>query len=189
MRIINSIKNITFGIGSQITSTFLAFITRSIFIHSLGVEYIAINGLFSNILSILSLANLGFGSAIVFSLYRPIKEDNLVEIKGYMNIYKKVYSFIGVFVFIIGLILVPFLPSIVNGDVNIKENIILIYVLFLIDSSISYFYAYKQSILVASQKNYIISKIHMYMIVISNMLQIGILLIYKDYLNIVHIYQ
>lgn len=187
MRIINSIKNITFGIGSQITSTVLAFITRSIFVHSLGVEYLGINGLFSNILSILSLANLGFGSAIVFSLYRPIKENNLLEIKGYMNIYKKVYSFIGIFIFVIGLMLIPFLPRIINGEVNIKENIILIYVLFLIDSSISYFYAYKQSILVASQKNYIISKIHMYIIVISNILQIGILLMYKEYLLVLGI--
>lgn len=187
MRIENSIKNIAFGIGSQLVSTILAFVTRTVFIYILGAEYIGINGLFTNILSMLSLANLGFASAIIFSLYKPIKEDNKEEIKGYMKIYSKVYMFVGIFVFLVGILLIPFLPNIINGELNITENIIVIYLMFLIDSSLSYFCVYKHSILVANQQNYIISKIHTYFILVSNILQIIILLVSKKYLLVLGI--
>lgn len=182
MRIKNSIRNITFGIASQLVSTVLAFVTRTAFIYILGAEYIGINGLFTNILSMLSLANLGFASAIIFSLYKPIKENNKQEIKGYIKIYSKVYTFVGIFVFLAGILLIPFLPNIIKEDLNITESIVVIYMMFLLDSSISYFCVYKHSILVANQQNYIISKIHTYFVLLSNILQIIILLISKKYL-------
>ena len=76
MRVKNSVKNMVFGIGSQIMSTCFAFITRTVFIYILGVEYLGIEGLFANILSMLSLANLGIESAIIFSLYKPLNDKN-----------------------------------------------------------------------------------------------------------------
>lgn len=182
MRIKNSLNNIIFGLGSQLISTVLAFIVRTMFIRILGSEYLGVNGLFSNVLSLLSLANLGFGTAIVYSLYKPIKEDNKQEIKAYMNIYSKVYKVIGIFIFIIGILLIPFIPYIIKGEVNIKENLNLIYILFLIDTSVSYFYSYKQSLLIANQQNYVISKIHSMCIILTNIVQCIFLILFKEYM-------
>ncbi|MEG1254499.1 sugar translocase [Clostridium sp.] len=182
MRIQNSIKNIIFGLGGQLASTILAFITRTVFIYVLGAEYLGIDGLFTNVLSLLSLANLGFDSAIIFSLYKPLSDKNNVEIKGYIGIYSVVYKFVGTFVFFIGILLIPFLPYIISGELNIKENLTVIYIMFLLNSSISYFYIYKQSILIANQQNYIISKVHTLFMLLSNVLQIVVLLISKNYL-------
>lgn len=184
MRTKNSIKNILFGIGSQLTSTIIAFITRTVFIYNLGVTYLGIEGLFTNILSILSLANLGIESAIIFSLYKPLEEDNKREIKGYMSFYSKVYRRVGILILIIGLLLIPFMPKIVNMNIGIKENLIVIYILYLLNSSMSYMYIYKQSILMANQQTYIISKIHTYFTIISNVLQISILIIFKEYMPV-----
>lgn len=184
MRTMNSIKNIVFGVGSQLTSTIIAFFTRTILIYILGIEYLGIEGLFTNILSMLSLANLGIESAIIFSLYKPLNEKNEVEIKGYMKIYERVYRFVGIFIFIAGILLIPYLPNIINSNIDIKENISFIYVLFLLNSSISYFYVYKQSILRANQQSYLISKIHTYFILASNILQIIMLIIFKEYIPV-----
>lgn len=184
MRIKNSFRNILFGLGSQLISTILAFMTRTIFIKILSIDYLGINGLFTNILSLLSLANLGFNSAIIFSLYKPLNENNQEEIKAYMDIYSRVYKIVGVSIFIMGICLIPFLSKIVDMNLNIRENIYYIYILFLLDSSISYFYSYKQSILTANQQNFIISKIHTYFIIILNILQCILLIIFKSYLII-----
>ena len=184
MRVKNSINNIIFGIGSQLTSSIVAFITRTIFIYTLGITYLGIEGLFTNVLSILSLANLGIESAIIFSLYEPLSKKNEVEIKGYISFYGKVYKIVGIVILLVGLILIPYLPNMINTNININENITLIYVLFLLSSSISYMYIYKQSILIASQKTYLISKIHIYFILISNLLQVSILIIFKKYIPV-----
>lgn len=187
MRVKNSIKNMFFGISSQLLSIIMAFITRTIFIYVLGSDYLGIEGLFSNILSMLSLANLGLESAIIFSLYKPLSENNEIEIKGYMTLYQKVYKFVGLFILISGLLLTPFLHFFINGEININENITLIYLMFLLNSSISYLYIYKQSILIANQQNHYISKIHTYFIIISNVLQISILTVFKKYIPVLAI--
>lgn len=184
MRVKNSINNIIFGIGSQLTSSIVAFITRTVFIYTLGITYLGIEGLFTNVLSILSLANLGIESAIIFSLYEPLSKKNEVETKGYISFYGKVYKIVGIVILLVGLMLIPYLPNMINTNININENITLIYVLFLLSSSISYMYIYKQSILIASQKTYLISKIHIYFILISNLLQVSILIIFKKYIPV-----
>lgn len=184
MRSINSIRNMLFGFLSQITSSVLAFITRTVFIYVLGVEYLGVQGLFTNILSMLSLANLGFGSAIIYSLYKPLKEKNCVEIKAYMNLYKNFYIFVAAIVLIIGLIITPFLPRIINMKLGINENLFIIYIMFLLESSFSYLCIYKQSILIANQQNYIISKIHTYFVLISNLIQIFMLIVFKAYMPV-----
>lgn len=184
MRIKNSIKNMTFGIASQILSVMMAFFTRTVFIYVLGAKYLGIEGLFTNILSILSLTNLGMESAIIFSLYKPLKEKNEVEIKGYMKIYEKVYRIVGVVILFIGIAIIPFLPTIINDTINIKESITVVYIMFLLNTSISYIYIYKQSILIANQQNYLISKIHAYFIIISNLVQICTLIFFKSYIPV-----
>ncbi|MEG1410485.1 MAG: oligosaccharide flippase family protein [Romboutsia sp.] len=182
MRTTNSIRNIVFGLGSQFTSIIISFITRTVFIYSLGGNYLGVEGLFTNVLSLLSLANLGFDTAIIYSLYKPLSNNNKSEIKGYMEFYSKVYKIIGIAVLCIGLLLIPFLPHLINGEVDIKENITLIYIMFLLSSVASYFYVYKQSILQANQQSYIISKVHTVFIIVSNIVQIIIIVLFKQYL-------
>ena len=112
-----------FGVGSQMLSILMGFFTRWMFIALLGKEYLGVSGLFTNVLSLLSLANLGFDTAIIYSLYKPLAEGNMVAVKGYMCVYKRVYRAVGAAVFVLGCILMPFLPHLIKGTVTIPENI------------------------------------------------------------------
>ncbi|MDO8155820.1 sugar translocase [Bacillus toyonensis] len=181
MRIQNSLKNILFGLSGQIISIGMGFVVRTVFIFTLGIEYLGVDGLFTSILLMFSLANLGFDTAIIYSLYRPLAEQDIYKIQALMNLYQKAYRLIGVVVLLIGLSLLPFLDHLVNADTTIKD-INIIYLLFLISSVSSYYFVYKQSIIIADQSNYIISKIHTLFIIISNALQIVLLIIISDYI-------
>lgn len=154
MRIINTLRNTIFAIAAQITTQILNFINRTIFIYYLGVEYLGVSGLFSNILSILSLAELGVGSAIVYSMYKPLADNDQIRIKQLVGFYANAYKVIGVVILSLGLILVPFLNNIVNNDSEIK-NISIIYLIYLLNSVSTYFWAHKRSLIIADQKEYI----------------------------------
>ena len=127
----NSLKNMAFGVGSQMLSILMGFFTRWMFIALLGKEYLGVSGLFTNVLSLLSLANLGFDTAIIYSLYKPLAEGDTVAVKGYMTVYKRIYRVVGLVVLVLGCVLMPFLPHLINGEVTIPENIYVIYFLFL----------------------------------------------------------
>ncbi|WHY71036.1 lipopolysaccharide biosynthesis protein [Fictibacillus enclensis] len=181
MRIQNSIKNMFFGISGQVISMLMGFLVRTVFIHTLGAEYLGVEGLFSSILMMLSLANLGFDTAIIYSLYKPLVHKDHRKIQALMNLYKKAYTITGFIVLLIGLMILPFLPVLIKGSTTIKE-INLIYMLFLLNSVFSYFLVYKQSILIADQKNYVISKLHAILVIISNTAQIVILILFGNYI-------
>ena len=140
-----------------------------------------INGLFNNILSVLGLAELGIGSAIVYNLYDPIAKEQKEQIKSLMYFYKKSYQVIALMIGAIGCIIMFFLPQIV-GETSVKENIYYIFFLFLIDILISYIATYKRSILYAYQKNYIINIVHIIYLIVLNGLQILSLLITKNFI-------
>ncbi|MFZ3172011.1 MAG: hypothetical protein WA118_08535 [Carboxydocellales bacterium] len=161
----------------------MGFVVRTVFIATLGIEYLGVDGLFSNILTILSLTNLGFDTAIIYSLYKPLAENDQSSIIGLMKLYQKAYRIIGIVVLLLGLSLLPFLPSLINGKTYIS-NLELIYLLFLANSVVSYFFVYKQSIIIADQKNHIISKIYSVFTVVSNLGQIILLILTKDYLAV-----
>ena len=180
-RIINTFRNTFFGIISQAILILLNFGTRTVFIKFLNENYLGVNGLFSNILSMLSLVELGIGSAIIYSMYKPLAENNKKEIAALMNFYKKVYNAIGIIVTILGILLIPFLGYIVNNTNNIK-NLEIIYLLFLLNTSISYFFSYKRSIISADQKEFILSKYRMYFSFIKAFLQISVLYITRNFL-------
>lgn len=182
LRVENSIKNASVGILSQVISIILAFITRTVFINTLGAEYLGVEGLFSNILSLLSLTNLGMETAVIYSLYKPLRENNMEEIKAYVSVYGKIYRYVGVITFLLGIMLLPFLDFFIKGEVLIKENIITIYVMFLLNSALSYFCVYKKSVLMANQQNYVISSIHIKYIILTNMIQIALLVMVKKYI-------
>ncbi|MFS0822748.1 lipopolysaccharide biosynthesis protein [Bacillus sp. 1P02SD] len=183
MRIKNSLNNMFFGLVGQIISLVMGFIVRTIFIYKLGIEYLGIDGLFTSILVMLSLANLGFDTTMIYSLYKPLAEKDYYKIQALMNLYKKAYSLIGLIVLIIGLMLFPFIPHLINGQTTIS-NINIIYLMFLLNSVMSYYFVYKQSIIIADQQNFIISKIHSLFTIILNFSVIFLLLITGNYLVI-----
>lgn len=179
-RIRNTTRNMIFGMANQVISLLLSFINRTIFIKILGVGYLGINGLFSDILMMLSMADLGFGTAMVYSYYKPLAENDHDKIAALISFYKKVYNVIALWVAVIGLALVPFLGYIVNLNETIPY-IKIYYLFFLANTVISYLFIYKTSIINADQKNYIISKYQMIVNSIRVLFQSFFLLIIKNY--------
>ncbi|MFJ5759890.1 lipopolysaccharide biosynthesis protein [Neobacillus sp. NPDC093182] len=186
MRVENSIKNILYGITGQLLSSVTGFVVRTVIIYTLGIEYVGIEGLFSSILIMLSLTNLGFDTAIIYSLYKPLAENNYYRVRALMNLYKKAYRIIGIIVLVIGVAILPFLPFLMNGKTYIS-NINIIYLLLLINSVSSYYFVYKQSIIIADQRNHIISKIHSLFIITSNLFQIAILLFSHNFIFVLSV--
>ena len=180
MRTKNSIKNMIASFVSNIITIIVGLVAQKIFINILGVEYLGLNGLFTNIISMLGIVELGIGSAIIYNLYKPIVDNDVEQIKSLMNFYKKSYHLIAFIVLIIGLVITPFLPLIIK-EVTVDVNIALIYILFLFDIVCSYLLSYKRSILYASEKNYIINYIHVLYTIFMNISQLIVLYITKNY--------
>lgn len=158
-RTINSLKNMISGVGGQALYTVLKLVSRYMFIKALGEQYLGVNGLFTNIITVLSISELGLGSAIVFAMYKPIAERDEDKINALMYLYKKAYTIIGSIIFILGLALIPGLNYLVDfGESSNYINIYLVYIMFLLETSTSYwFFEYKKSFLFANQKNYIVN--------------------------------
>ncbi|CAH8705330.1 lipopolysaccharide biosynthesis protein [Paenibacillus thiaminolyticus] len=181
MRIRNSLYNIFFGLLGQAISTIMGFVVRTVFIWTLGVEYLGVSGLFSDVLMLLSLANLGFETAIIYSLYQPLADRDEARIKAFMHLFRKAYLFIGMLVLVLGLSLIPFLDVFIQGETTVS-HIEVIYVLFLLNSVSTYFFAYKQAIIVADQQQHVISRIHSVYVIAMNTIQIIVLLCSKNYI-------
>lgn len=181
MRTKNSIKNIIAVWGGQFVVLILRFISRAVFVHYLNSEYLGVNGLFSNILSMLSLAELGVGTAIIYSLYKPIAENNIEDIQALMNFYQKVYTAIGIFVGVVGSALTPFLSFFIKEMPDIP-HLQIIYLLFVWNSAVSYFYTYKVSFVNANQKTYISTICNMLSNILLTILQILILVLTQNFI-------
>lgn len=152
----NSVKNVKLTIFFQALSILTAFFTRRIFVLFLTQEYLGLDGTFANILSMLSLAELGVGEAITYSLYKPLAENNQAQIISLIALYRRIYRAIGITIAILGSALTPFLSVIIRNLPDIP-HIRLIYLLFVLNTTLSYFYIYKQSLIIADQKRYIIT--------------------------------
>ncbi len=176
----NSIFNVGTGFLNTIVKTILTFITRTIFIKVLGETYLGLNGLLTNILSMLSIAELGIGTTISFSLYKPLANKDNKKINALMTFYKKAYRIIGIVILISGVILIPFLKFILEENININ-HIYLIYTLYLLTTVSTYFISYKEVLIIADQKNYRLTKINFIFDVLLNGLQIIELLIFKNF--------
>ena len=154
----NVIKNMFVGTIFQVICLLMGFVNRTFFIKLLSEEYLGVNTLFTNILTILSFAELGIGNAIIFNLYKPLAKDDKKQVNLLLKFYRNTYSLIGMIMLVAGLILIPFIPNLIETMPNISENIYVIYVLFLFDTVISYFFTYRTAIIQADQKNYVIVK-------------------------------
>lgn len=181
----NSLFNWLTGIGSTLLMVLLNFITRSVFIRNLGTDFLGIEGLFSNILSMLSLAELGFGSAIVFKLYKPIELNDRPRILVLLKLYREVYVVLGLVIAVIGLCLIPLLPVLIKDYESVAElglNAVFIFLLYLFNSVSSYwFFGYKTTFVEATQKTYLLTIVGYGLSIANSLLQILVLVRYHDF--------
>ena len=175
------VKNLKFAAVSELVLAVLKFVSRRVFVLLLGKEYLGVSGLFTDILSMLSLAELGFSVSITYSLYQPVAQGNTTLIKSLMQLYRRVYRSVFVIVLAAGLSLTPFLDFFVKEMPENIPNISLIYVLNVVNASVSYLFAYKSTLLFVYQKKYIDSLIRTAVSVIAAVAQIGVLLITGNY--------
>lgn len=175
------VKNLKFAAVSELVLAVLKFVSRRVFVLLLGKEYLGISGLFTDILSMLSLAELGFSVSITYSLYRPVAQGDIPLIQSLMRLYRRVYR--GVFVIVLGagLSLTPFLDFFVKEMPENVPNLSLIYVLNVVNAGVSYLFAYKSTLLFVYQKKYIDSLIRTAVAVISTVVQIAVLLLTENY--------
>lgn len=177
-----SILNILTGIGGFALNTIMGLICRIIFVRYLSADYLGANGLFTNVISMLSLAELGVGGAIVYSLYKPLAENDEKKIASLVKLYGKAYRIIGLVVGGIGLSLMPFLNIIIRTPPHIHESIYLLYAINLFNVASTYFFSYKSSLLVASQRNYIVSGLNYFITVLQSIIQMIALVLFRNYL-------
>ena len=179
----NSIRNIAYGIVNKIVTLILPFITRTVILYFLSIEYLGLGSLFSSILSFLSLTELGIGSAIVFHMYKPIADGNIEEINALLRYYRDLYRKIGCAVLFIGTIISFFLTRIIKTEsVPPDINIFILYFIYLLTSVVSYFFAgYRQSLLQAHQRADIISKISLLVNICVRIIEIIVLIIFGSF--------
>lgn len=178
----NATRNIMFNGMSQMMNMLVPFIMRSIILNFLGMEYLGLGGLFRSILSILNLAELGVGSTMVFSMYKPIAEDDTDTICALMKLYRKFYRIIGLVILTVGLILTPFLPNLINGEVTADVNIYVLYYMNLGSTVLSYWmFAYKNCLLSAHQRGDISSKVAIVVHLTEYVLKILVLILFRNY--------
>ncbi len=182
-RVNQAAKNIFFGYISNFIILIMGFLQKTVFIMVLDRTLLGVNGLYTDILSVLSLAELGIGSALNYSLYKPVAEQNQEKIKSYMQLYKKAYLSIAAVITVIGLAVTPFLPFIIKerGEITVKD-LTIYYLIFLFNTVSTYFVAYKYSLANAQQRNYIQTNITTITKIVTVLAQIVILLLTRNFL-------
>ena len=181
-RVKNTSRNIVSGIALKISSFLFPFIVNTIIIKTLGVEYLGLNSLFASIFQVLSLTELGFGTAMVFSMYEPVARNDYAKLSALLSMYKKVYLIIGLVILCGGLLCIPILPFVIEGDAPDSVNIYILFLVCLSNTVISYFlFAYRTAIFMANQRKDIVDKINIFIEISLNISKILILLITKNY--------
>lgn len=178
----NAVRNTAYGIINKIVTIILPFLVRTVFIRTLGEQYLGLNSLFSSILTVLNLTDLGFSTAIVFSMYEPIANDEHEVIDALLLYYKKIYRYVGTIILVLGLALIPFLPKLINGSYPSEINLTFVYIIYLVNTVLGYFlFAYLGSLISAFQREDLISKVNIVISVLMYTAQITVLLTVKNY--------
>ena len=181
-RIKNTTRNIAFSFVDSIVSLLFQFASRTIIIHVLGTEYLGLSSLFSSVLQILNMTEMGFSIAIIYNMYKPIAENDEQKICSLLNYYRKIYRYVAIIIAALGLTIMPFIPKLINGTYPIEININLLYVLYLINSVVSYSaFAYKTALLTALQRLDLVKVAHTIACILQYSLQIITLLLLKNY--------
>lgn len=178
----NATRNIVFGVILKLYQILLPFIMRTAMIYLMGVEYLGLNSLFTSILQVLNLAELGVGSAMVYSMYKPIAENDKSTICALLKLYKKYYFFIGLIIACAGMLLTPLIPKLISGDIPGQLNIYILYFLNLAATVMTYWlFAYKNSLLQAYQRSDIASKITILTTSLQYAIQLIVLWLFHNY--------
>ena len=182
-RTLNSVRNIITGFAGGLLQNLVGFVCRTIFINYLAAEYWGLNGYFSSILSVLSLTELGVGTAFRYSLYKPLAEKDQKTIATILRLYKKVYMIVGVAVFVLGLCVIPFMDQLLpEKPANIPENLTFIYLFFLFNTASTYFFSYKTALLNADQRNYMTTINYAVFYILQSIIQIIVLILFKNFI-------
>lgn len=178
----NAVRNIVFGVILRTYSIFVPFLMRTAMIYFMGVEYLGLNSLFTSILQVLNLAELGVGSAMVYSMYKPIAEDDRTMICALLKQYRTYYRAIGLIIAVVGIALTAMIPKLIRGEIPDGLNVYFLYWLNLGATVASYWlFAYKSSLFAAHQRVDIISKVTLVTNTFQYILQLGVLFFLKDY--------
>lgn len=142
----NTVRNVFWGFIDKIVLLILPFITRTLILKLIGEEYLGLNGLFTSIITVLNIADLGFGAAITYSMYKPIADNDNETLCAILNFYRKIYRIIGCVILVIGFSIMPFLPHLIKGSVPDDVNLYLLFTIYLSNTALSYLlFAYKRS--------------------------------------------
>lgn len=174
--------NTAVGIGGYVLNTILGFVCRVVFTKCLSADYLGVNGLFTNILSMLSLAELGVGGAVVYALYKPLALHDEEKVAALVRFYAKAYRLIGMVVAALGLALLPFLHLIIREAPEIRESITLLYLINLFNTASTYFFSYRSSLIIASQRNYVVAGVNYAITILQSAIQIILLYATHNYI-------
>lgn len=175
-------RNIFSGSINKMIGLGIPFFTRSIILWKLGASFIGLSSLFASVLQVLNMAELGFSSAIVYSLYKPMANKDVRSICALMSFYRRIYKCVGVVILFVGGVLTPFIPCLIKGSCPETINIYFLYLMYLFNVVISYWgFAYKSSLIIADQRMDIINNINTVIIVFQGVLQIIVLVLWEDY--------
>ena len=178
----NAARNIVFDGMLTLFNMLIPFVIRSFILNCLGAEYLGLSGLFRSILQFLALADLGVGSAMVFSMYKPIAEDDTETICALMKLYRTCYRVIGLFIAAVGLALVPFLRDLIKGDIPADMNLYVLYFMNLGCTVLTYWlFAYKNCLLSAHQRRDVASKVNLLIHFLEYGLKIAVLVLFRSY--------
>lgn len=178
----NAARNIVFDGGLKMFNLAMPLIMRRIILHYLGVKYLGLSGLFTSILSFLNLAELGVGGAMIFSMYKPIAEDDTPTICALMRLYRTFYRVIGLFIAVVGLAITPFLSRLVHGDVPEGISLYVLYYMNLASTVLTYWlFAYKNCLLHAHQRTDVGSKITLVINIVLNIVRVLVLILFQNY--------
>ncbi|MDO4622196.1 MAG: hypothetical protein Q4B22_04510 [Eubacteriales bacterium] len=159
----NTKRNIIVGEIDKISGVILPFIVRTMIIHLIGADYLGLTSLFYSILQMLNLMEMGFGTAIIYSLYKPIAENDDRKINALLQYYKKIYRTVGIAVGVTGICMLPFLPHLIRGNTPPDINIYLLYLIYLLNTCVNFFiFPNRKAILTAHQRDDISGRIHIF---------------------------
>lgn len=181
-RTLNVAKNAGVSLLCQLVNILLQFINRTLFIYTLGKEYLGVGGLFANVLTILSVAELGISNAMVYSLYKPVAQQDTQMVASYVRLFRNAYRAVACFIAILGLLLLPALRLLIGEVPEIRENISVIYLLYLSNTVCSYFFSYKSAVLAADQRQYMTNIIHQLTKIGQTVVQVLVLVLTGDFL-------
>lgn len=181
-RTINTKRNIIASYLLMIIQMIFSFVSKSVIVYTLGSDYLGLSSLFASVLTVLNVAELGFTTSIVFFMYKPLAENDVKRVCALLAYLKKVYKGVGISILILGMVTTFFLPYLINGEAPSEINIYLLYILYLINTVISYFLsAHKTALLTAIQRLDLTKIVNCIVTVIQYILQLIALIVFKNY--------